>query len=60
LDGKGFSKLEGDSFPTFGENGVLGNGPRTANIIATTDCELYTLTKTDFEALPIMTVKLLI
>ena len=47
---KVLAKLEGDSFPTFGENGVLGNGPRTANIIATTDCELYTLTKTDFDS----------
>ncbi|MEN6445639.1 MAG: cyclic nucleotide-binding domain-containing protein [Candidatus Cloacimonas sp.] len=48
LTNKVLAKLEGDSLPTFGENGLLGHGPRTANIIAVTDCKLYTLAKADF------------
>lgn len=41
--------LKGEVLPTFGENGILGHAPRTANVIAQTDCVLYTLSKTDFE-----------
>jgi CRP-like cAMP-binding protein len=41
--------LRGDILPTFGENGILGHAPRTANVIAQTDCVLYSLAKHDFE-----------
>ena len=49
LTEKVLAKLSADSLPTFGENGVLGNGTRMANIIALSDCELYTLSKADFD-----------
>lgn len=42
--------LQGESLPTFGENGILGHAPRNANVIAQTDCVLYTLCKTDFDS----------
>jgi len=47
---KVLASLCGTDLPTFGENGVLGQGARTANIIATTDCVLYTLSQTEFES----------
>jgi len=47
---KVLASLCGDYLPTFGENGVLGHAARTANIIATKECLLYTLSKTDFES----------
>jgi len=50
LTEKVLASLCGTELPTFGENGVLGQGERTANIIATTDCILYTLSKADFES----------
>ena len=40
--------MRSEQLPTFGENGILGHAPRTANIIAQTDCVLYTLSKDDF------------
>lgn len=46
---KVLSTLNSDFLPTFGENGILGHAPRTANVIAQTDCTLYTLSKSDFE-----------
>ena len=49
LTEKVLAKLSADSLPTFGENGVLDNGTRMANIIALSDCELYTLSKADFD-----------
>lgn len=49
LTEKVLAKLSADSLPTFGVNGVLGNGTRMANIIALSDCELYTLSKADFD-----------
>jgi len=42
--------MRSEQLPTFGENGILGHAPRTANIIAQTDCVLYTLSKEDFDA----------
>ncbi|MDP2172617.1 MAG: cyclic nucleotide-binding domain-containing protein [Candidatus Cloacimonadaceae bacterium] len=42
--------LKGENLPTFGENGILGHAPRNANVIAQTDCVLYTLNKTDFDS----------
>ncbi len=42
--------LKGSSLPTFGENGILGHAPRNANVIAKSDCVLYTLSKNDFES----------
>ena len=47
---KVLSTLISDNLPTFGENGILGHAPRTANVIAQTPCTLYTLSKTDFES----------
>jgi len=35
--------------PTFGENGLLGENLRSANVIAVTDCELYTISQKDFD-----------
>ncbi len=46
---KVLATLCGKDLPTFGENGVLGQGERIANIIATTDSVLWTLSKQDFE-----------
>jgi len=46
---KVLATLCGKDLPTFGENGVLGQGDRIANIIATTDSVLWTLSKSDFE-----------
>ncbi|HOH46982.1 MAG TPA: cyclic nucleotide-binding domain-containing protein [Candidatus Cloacimonadota bacterium] len=50
-DEKVLASLDGELLPTFGENGILGHAPRTANVIAQTDCLLYFITKTDFEEL---------
>lgn len=47
---KVLASLSGEMLATFGENGVLGNAPRTANIIAIQDCLLYTLSKADFDS----------
>lgn len=41
--------LKSDKLPTFGENGILGHAPRNANVIAQSDCVVYTLSKTDFD-----------
>ncbi len=48
---KVIASLDGSMLPTFGENGILGHAPRTANVIAQTDCVLYSLNKHDFESL---------
>jgi CRP-like cAMP-binding protein len=50
---KVLASLCGDALPTFGENGVLGHGARTANVIAQTDCILYTLSKAEFDSFAI-------
>lgn len=50
LTEKVLTTIQGKDLPTFGENGVLGHGARTANIIAVTDCTLFTLSKADFES----------
>lgn len=42
--------LTAEVLPTFGENGILGHAARTANVLASTDCLLYTLSKQDFDA----------
>lgn len=47
---KVLATLCSDALPTFGENGVLGQGARIANIIAQKDCLLYTLSKADFDS----------
>jgi CRP/FNR family cyclic AMP-dependent transcriptional regulator len=46
---KMLATLTADSCPTFGENGLLGENLRSANVIAVTDCELYTLSEKDFD-----------
>jgi len=48
---KVLASLEASLLPTFGENGILGHAPRTANVIAATDCLLYYITKQDFDLL---------
>lgn len=45
---KVLATLKADYYPTFGENGLLGHGARTANVIAQTDCVLCVLSKADF------------
>jgi len=45
---KMLATLTADNCPTFGENGLLGKCLRSANVIAATDCELYTLSESDF------------
>jgi CRP-like cAMP-binding protein len=47
---KVLTTLNSQNLPTFGENGILGHAPRTANVIAQTPCTLYTLSKADFES----------
>ncbi len=47
---KVLASLSGEMLATFGENGVLGNAPRTANIIAVQNSLLFTLAKADFDA----------
>ena len=45
---KVIATLKADYIPTLGENGLLGHGFRTANVIAQTDCVLYTLSNADY------------
>ncbi|MDD4232435.1 MAG: cyclic nucleotide-binding domain-containing protein [Candidatus Cloacimonetes bacterium] len=47
---KVLATLNEDFLPTFGENGILGQAPRNANVIAATDCDIYTLNKQDFDS----------
>ncbi|HNQ43717.1 MAG TPA: cyclic nucleotide-binding domain-containing protein [Candidatus Cloacimonadota bacterium] len=47
---KVLATLTASILPTFGENGILGQAPRNANVIAATDCRLYTLSQQDFDA----------
>jgi len=46
---KVLATLSHELFPVFGENGVLGHAPRTANVIALSECTLFSLSKSDFE-----------
>jgi CRP-like cAMP-binding protein len=46
---KQLATLSCDFCPTFGENGLLGKNLRSANVIAMTECQLYTLTQKDFD-----------
>lgn len=48
---KVLATLDAELLPTFGENGILGHAPRTANVIAYTDCSLYSMSKADFDTL---------
>ncbi len=47
---KTFTVLKSQDHPFFGEIGLLGFSKRTANAIAKTDCEVYTLSQKDFLA----------
>ena len=47
---KVLATLRSKIFPTFGENGLLGHGARTANVIAQTDCIIYTLTNHEYSS----------
>ncbi|MCB5261883.1 MAG: cyclic nucleotide-binding domain-containing protein [Candidatus Cloacimonetes bacterium] len=46
---KVLATLNEQHLPTFGENGILGQAPRNANVIAATDCEVYSLSYRDFD-----------
>jgi CRP-like cAMP-binding protein len=46
---KQLATLSCDYCPTFGENGLLGRNLRSANVIAITECQLYTLSQSDFD-----------
>jgi CRP-like cAMP-binding protein len=46
---KTLATLTSECCPTFGETGLLGENIRSANVIAVTDCQLYTLCQKDFE-----------
>lgn len=46
---KQLATLSCDFCPTFGENGLLGRNLRSANVIAITECKLYTLAQSDFD-----------
>ena len=48
---KVLATLDAELLPVFGENGILGHAPRTANVIAFTDCSLYSLSKADFDTI---------
>ena len=48
---KVLASLDAELLPTFGENGILGHAPRTANVIAFSDCDLYSLSKADFDTI---------
>jgi len=46
---KMLATLSSDSYPTFGENGILDKNTRSANVIAIAPCQLYTLSQKDFD-----------
>ena len=46
---KMLATLSSEYYPTFGENGILDNNTRSANVIAITPCELFTLSQKDFD-----------
>ncbi len=48
---KRLATLTGDCLPSFGENGLITKGLRTANVIAGEDCTVYELSGEDFEEL---------
>ena len=48
---KMLATLNGDYLPAFGENGLIGAGKRSANVIAVTDCVMYKLEQEAFERL---------
>ncbi|MBN2461472.1 MAG: cyclic nucleotide-binding domain-containing protein [Candidatus Cloacimonetes bacterium] len=48
---KTLTVLSAENFMFFGEIGLLGFRKRTANVVAKTDCELYSLNQKDFMTL---------
>lgn len=48
---KTFVVLSAGDHPFFGEIGLLGLRKRTANAVAKTDCELFTISQKDFTAI---------
>ncbi len=50
---KKLATLKADILPFFGENGLVGNGTRNANVQALTKCKMLQLTKQDFDKIAI-------
>jgi CRP/FNR family transcriptional regulator, cyclic AMP receptor protein len=50
-ENKNLATLQADFLPFFGENGLVGNGTRNANVQAITKCKMLELTKQDFDAI---------
>ena len=48
VEEKQLTTLKGSDLPSFGENGLVGAGKRTASVYALTDCVTYRLTQADF------------
>ncbi|GEM_PF-354738 len=48
---KKLASLSADNLPAFGENGLVGAGKRSANVVAETDCVMYKLNREAFEEL---------
>ncbi len=48
-EAKRLATLTGDFMPSFGENGLITNGLRTANVIAGEDCTVFELSGENFE-----------
>jgi CRP/FNR family transcriptional regulator, cyclic AMP receptor protein len=46
---KNLATLQAENLPCFGENGLVGNGTRNANVQAITKCKMLQLTKQDFD-----------
>ena len=46
---KKLASLDDKVCPAFGENGLIGAGKRSANVIAVSDCIMYTLSRQDFD-----------
>jgi len=47
-EAKRLATLDGKDLPSFGENGLILNGLRTANVIANEDCTVYELSGENF------------
>lgn len=45
------TRLKGEEFPLLGEIGLLGDNIRSATVTALANCQLWVISKADFEAL---------
>jgi CRP/FNR family transcriptional regulator, cyclic AMP receptor protein len=48
-ENKNLATYQAEDLPSFGENGLVGNGKRNANVQAITKCKLLQFTKQDFD-----------